>query len=365
MAELETATNAPITFIELELLIRRIIEDFTLINATQIKKELHNLSDKQANTIGLSVQDFIDYNTKKNSFGKSAFTYLYHINYLLQKLVEKSVINKVSSLGGLPMLGDMYVSLNMPSPEEEWLKITSYAEYLGLDYVRERISPFTAIIIVCDDKGDNHIGSGLLISTNHILTCLHVVEGVEIKEVLVKEEQYAIRNIYKSDSKDIAVIEILDCPLNPENDVVFSSGQVLDTILTFGYPPISRIRETPLIVQKGEINAISTNYNGDKCLIYSSVVRPGNSGGPIFSDKGYFVGMVTEHLERKTSINTIFVDKDNSVEEQIQSLCDQINMIPQVVPFYAGLTAREIFEELKLLKPELVVSCEWSRMVYS
>ena len=92
---------------------------FTLINAAQIKKELHNLSDEQANTIGLSVQDFIDYNTKKNSFGKSDFTYLYHINYLLQKLVEKSVINKVSSLGGLPILSDMYVSLNMPSPEED------------------------------------------------------------------------------------------------------------------------------------------------------------------------------------------------------------------------------------------------------
>ena len=359
MAELETATDSPITFIELELLIRRIIEDFSLINAAQIKKELHNLSDEQANTIGLSVQDFIDYNTKKNSLGKSAFTYLYHINHLLQKLVEKSVVNKVPSLGGLPILGDMYVSLNMPSPEEEWLKITSYAEYLGLDYIRERISPFTAIIVVCDDKGDNHIGSGLLISTNHILTCLHVVDGVKIKEVFVKETQYVVKDIYKSNSKDIAVIEILDCPLSPENDVVFSGGQVLDTILTFGYPPISRIRETPLIVQKGEINAISTNYNEDKCLIYSSVVRPGNSGGPIFSDKGYFVGMVTEHLERKTATNTIIVDKANSVEEQIQSLCDQINMIPQVVPFYAGLTAKEIFEELKLLKHELEVSCEW------
>ena len=359
MAELETATDAPITFIELELLIRRIIEDFSLINAAQIKKELHNLSDEKANTIGLSVQDFIDYNTKKNSLGKSAFTYLYHMNHLLQKLVEKSVVNKVSSLGGLPILGDMYVSLNMPSSEEEWLKITSYAEYLGLDYIRERISPYTAIIVVCDDKGDNHIGSGLLISTNHILTCLHVVDGVEIKEVLIKEAQYAVKDIYKSESKDIAIIEILDCSLNPENDVVFSGGHVLDTILTFGYPPISRIRETPLIVQKGEINAISTNYNGDKCLIYSSVVRPGNSGGPIFSDKGYFVGMVTEHLERKTTTNTVIVDKGKSVEEQIQSLCDQINMIPQVVPFYAGLTAKEIFEELKLLKPKLVVSCEW------
>lgn len=359
MGELETATNAPVTFQELELLIRRIIEDFTLINAAKIKKELHDVSDEQANTIGLSVQDFIDYNTKNNSLGKSAFTYLYHINHLLQKLVEKSVINKIQSLGGLPILGDKYVSLNMPLPEEEWLKITSYAEYLGLDYIRERISPFIAIIVVCDDKGDDHIGSGLLISTNHILTCLHVVDGVEIKEVLVKDVQYAVKDIYESGSKDIAVIEILECPLNPENDVVFSDGQVLDSILTFGYPPISRIRETPLIVQKGEINAISTNYNGNECLIYSSIVRPGNSGGPIFSDKGYFVGMVTEHLERKTAENTIIVDKDTSVEEQIQSLCDQLNMIPQVVPFYAGLTAKEIFEELKLLKPELVVSCEW------
>lgn len=359
MGELETATNAPVTFQELELLIRRIIEDFTLINAAKIKKELHDVSDEQANTIGLSVQDFIDYNTKNNSLGKSAFTYLYHINHLLQKLVEKSVINKIQSFGGLPILGDKYVSLNMPLPEEEWLKITSYAEYLGLDYIRERISPFTAIIVVCDDKGDDHIGSGLLISTNHILTCLHVVDGVEIKEVLVKDVQYAVKDIYESGSKDIAVIEILECPLNPENDVVFSDGQVLDSILTFGYPPISRIRETPLIEQKGEINAISTNYNGNECLIYSSIVRPGNSGGPIFSDKGYFVGMVTEHLERKTAENTIIVDKDTSVEEQIQSLCDQLNMIPQVVPFYAGLTAKEIFEELKLLKPELVVSCEW------
>ena len=43
MGELETATNAPVTFQELELLIRRIIEDFTLINAAKIKKELHDV----------------------------------------------------------------------------------------------------------------------------------------------------------------------------------------------------------------------------------------------------------------------------------------------------------------------------------
>ena len=330
-----------------------------MINAAKIRQELHNLSEDQANTIGLSVQDFIDYNTKKNSLGKSAFTYLFHINHLLQKLVGKSIVNIVPSSGGLPILGDKYVSLNMPSSEDEWRKITSYAEYLGLDYIKEKISPFTAVIVVCDDKGDEHIGSGVLIATNHILTCLHVVDKTIIKEVVVNGIQYAIKDIYKSGSKDIAIIEILDCPFNPENDVIFSDGRVLETILTFGYPPVSRIRETPLIVQKGEINAISTNYYGSKCLIYSSIVRPGNSGGPIFSDKGFFVGMVTEHLERKTFLNTIFVDSDKPIEEQIQSLCEQINGIPQVVPFYAGLTSKEIYEELKILKPELGISHEW------
>lgn len=359
MCEFETATDAPVTYNELEKLTRLIIEDFTLPNAAKIKKELHNLSDEQANTIGLTVEDFINYETKKNSLGKSAFTYLYHINSLLQKLVKKSIINIVPTLGGLPIFGDKYVSLNMPPLEEEWKKITSYAEFLELDYIRDKISPFTAIIVVCDSKGDDHIGSGVLISTNHILTCLHVVDEVTIREVILNGTPYSIKYIYKSETKDVALIEIKDCTLNPEYDVIFSEGHILEPIITFGYPPISRIRETPLIVQKGEINAISTNFSGHKCLIYSSIVRPGNSGGPIFSDKGFFVGMVTEHLERKTFLNTISVDKEMSIDEQIQSLCEQINGIPQIVPFYAGLTAKEIFEEIKLLKPELDISNEW------
>ena len=35
--------------------------------------------------------------------------------------------------------------------------------------------------------------------------------------------------------------------------------------------------------------------------------------------------MVTEHLERKTLLNTISIDKEKLVEEQIESICQQIN----------------------------------------
>ena len=108
----------------------------------------------------------------------------------------------------------------------------------------KKISPFTAMIVVCDKKGDDHIGSGVLISANHILTCSHVVDNVKVKGTIVNNKEYTIKNIYKSESKDVAIIEILDCSLNPENDVIFSDGQVLEPILTFGYPPISNIRES-------------------------------------------------------------------------------------------------------------------------
>ena len=46
MCEFETATDAPITYAELEVLIRLIIEDFTLLKAAEIKKELHPLGTR-------------------------------------------------------------------------------------------------------------------------------------------------------------------------------------------------------------------------------------------------------------------------------------------------------------------------------
>lgn len=45
-----TATDAPISYGECELIIRAILEDFTLPNAANIKQVLHDFDEKRANT---------------------------------------------------------------------------------------------------------------------------------------------------------------------------------------------------------------------------------------------------------------------------------------------------------------------------
>ena len=66
MAELETATNAHISYIELELLIRRIIEDFSLINAAQIKDIVIGAMDNDQ--VFNYINDYVDGILTKEQF---------------------------------------------------------------------------------------------------------------------------------------------------------------------------------------------------------------------------------------------------------------------------------------------------------
>ncbi|MFD2436298.1 S1 family peptidase [Modicisalibacter luteus] len=71
---------------------------------------------------------------------------------------------------------------------------------------------------------------------------------------------------------------------------------------TLGYPRIPLSTEPSLVMQRGEVtNPEVTMFSGDKVFLYSAVARPGNSGGPIISESGHVVGIVTESLEENTT----------------------------------------------------------------
>ncbi len=104
---------------------------------------------------------------------------------------------------------------------------------------------------------------------------------------------------------------------------------MLAEILTMGYPPVPMTRDAYLISQKGEVNSLVQNYDGIEHFIYSSITRPGNSGGPIFSKRGHIIGISARHLERES-------DREKNI-----------------VPFFEGITSHEIINALRELEPDL------------
>ncbi|MBF0593116.1 MAG: hypothetical protein HQL02_13615 [Nitrospirae bacterium] len=69
--------------------------------------------------------------------------------------------------------------------------------------------------------------------------------------------------------------------------LAFIEPQILDNVITIGYPKIPLSTKAEIVSQKGEINTFIKDMYQNKYCLFSAITRPGNSGGPIFSEKGY------------------------------------------------------------------------------
>lgn len=351
---MEKDTEIILSFEDKEKLIKALVTDFQLNKAWEIRKELHNLKDIEVKPIGLKVIDFIKYEDKRGEFKHPLLDYLTYILKYIKILCNKNMLTSIPSTG-LPWLEEQYTSIMMPLDEEYWKRITSYADILGIDYLYYKLSKYEAHIEVVNERKEVHSGSGTLIAPGVILTCRHVVEPekFQISRIEINGQIYETKKLVVSEKKDIALVYIKGCQLEPVNDIIFGEAKVLEDIITFGYPAIPMLREAPLITQKGEINAVTRDFYNRKCLIISSIVRPGNSGGAIISKDGLYVGMVSDFKERHSLEDKIKVDKTLTAQAQIESMVAQINTLPQLVPFYSGIATEEIVDEIKKLDPEL------------
>ncbi len=81
--------------------------------------------------------------------------------------------------------------------------------------------------------------------------------------------------------------------------ILRSEFEILNPILTIGYPPVPTSKNAYPLFHLGEINSNIETYFGFKLFLFSAKTNPGNSGGPVIDEDGLVIGIVTQLLEER------------------------------------------------------------------
>ncbi len=137
-------------------------------------------------------------------------------------------------------------------------------------------------------------GTGFLYSPDRLMTNAHVVAGVDDPVVIVNDQEVAATVVYYNDDLDIAVLAVdgLDRPFLRFD----ANGREGQPAAVLGYP-----QDGPYDVQsariRGQQRLRSPDIYGQGTVVrevYSirSMVRPGNSGGPLVGNEGQVLGVI-------------------------------------------------------------------------
>lgn len=177
------------------------------------------------------------------------------------------------------------------------LKIGSgSAGKLSFNEIFENCSPSVVGIKSFDGKGDDSYswGSGIIVSADgYILTNTHVIdEGTRATVQLYDGSTYDAKLVGADSQSDVAILKIEKAGLQP---AVFASSKdirVGDAVCAIGNPLSP---DYSLTMTSGIISATSreVSYNGAvmNLLQTDTSINEGNSGGPLFNDRGQVIGI--------------------------------------------------------------------------
>ena len=182
-----------------------------------------------------------------------------------------------------------------------------YNLIFGYVYIAERYKPEVFKVVVNGSTGDENIGTGFCFKfTDHkhkihanIITNKHVAQYEKNLRILTYEDKLIEHGqIFHSEKYDLSIIEV---PTNcsPGTFNFFHQAEVLDEVMTLGYPPVPLTRESYQLAHKGELNAFVKDYWGNNFILFSAKTAPGNSGGPLINNMGLVVGIVVQSLENE------------------------------------------------------------------
>ena len=174
-------------------------------------------------------------------------------------------------------------------------------------------------------------GSGVVILPDGlILTANHVVNGATQIMVQTPSGKFPAKVVHVDASNDLALIkcegQFKASPIAPSKDI-----QLGQSVFTIGFPNIDLQGYSPKLT-KGEISSMNGVQDDPREWQISAPVQPGNSGGPLFDDKGNVIGIV---LAKLNAVKMVKYTGD--VPENVGYAIKSSYILPLLEKFSSGL----------------------------
>ena len=184
------------------------------------------------------------------------------------------------------------------------------------------------------NTSDVATGTGFLFSSSdYVITSYHVVRGAKsIRVRMINGDRIDATVALKDTNNDIAILKLSQSPTSRQNIITLgdsSSVKTGDRVFTYGFPLVDLLGDAEPRYSEGFINSLSGISNDPRLFQVSIPIQPGNSGGPVFNEKGELIGLDTgytdvDNKERilLTTLNISFAIKSSYIESLLPNLPD-------------------------------------------
>jgi serine protease Do len=228
------------------------------------------------------------------------------IRNICQTFINEGLLVPTGSTNQAPITSETFYNFGAD------INMAFYGSYdfvaYGFPSIRTHFIDSVRPVIVKTSEGIDDIGTCFYIGDNIMLTARHCIEKmgnifIPAKDgVPVKAKSIVFP---KDDRIDIALIEFEDNAFQDVPAFELRPLEVLDEVLTMGYPPIpgfDAIQFAEISRISSEVKASRGNVVGqDKAyldaqdyLLINAKVKGGNSGGPIINRHGFVGGMLVD-----------------------------------------------------------------------
>lgn len=167
-------------------------------------------------------------------------------------------------------------------------------------------------------------GTGFALNNGYVVTNYHVIENAKSISIQgVKgnfSKKYKATIIATDKYNDLALLQIADGSFNGFGSIPYnvktSVSDVGEDVFVLGYPLTSTMGDE-IKLTTGVISS-KTGFQGDVSLYQiSAPIQPGNSGGPLFDNKGNLIGIV--NAKHKGAENVGYAIKTSYLNNLIES----------------------------------------------